>query len=380
MKILYLTEIRGMGGGEVSLLSLLKSLIDNGDQAILICPMGELEFEARSMGVMVFPVEMKPLRRFLGVLPVFSLRSFFRIFWIIKHHGVDIVHAETIIGVLYGGLAAFFARRPCVATCHGYWKVNTRFARLLVNQLCCRVYPVSQVVAADVGNLIISKDKVKTIPLSFGKNFISKLPNRQAARESLGLPVDRYIVMQVARFQEIKGQLVALEAIRELIKRPNMNRVLAVFVGGILEPINDDAVNYEIRVRQTASLPELFPHIMFLGNRKDIPFLISAADVVIVPSDFETFSMVTIESMASGTPVIATASGGPQEIIENKVTGILVPPRKPSLMADCIFTVLTDPKFAQTMAEKAKEVAFKRYAPDIRFDALKTEYRNLLGS
>jgi glycosyltransferase involved in cell wall biosynthesis len=98
--------------------------------------------------------------------------------------------------------------------------------------------------------------------------------------------------------------------------------------------------------------------VHFLGWRDDIPEILRASDIFVLPSLKEAFGMVVLEAMASGVPVIATASGGVPDIIEDGRTGYLVPPADSSAIHDAILNILRNP---QQKADITK-AALKRVA------------------
>jgi glycosyltransferase involved in cell wall biosynthesis len=77
-----------------------------------------------------------------------------------------------------------------------------------------------------------------------------------------------------------------------------------------------------------------------LGQRDDVAPVLAAADVVVCPSDFESFGVVNLEAMASGTPVVSTNNGGPAEVVVDGVTGFLVPPKDPAAIATRVIELL----------------------------------------
>jgi len=153
-----------------------------------------------------------------------------------------------------------------------------------------------------------------------------------------------------------------------------------VFVGDILDSTLNEAVMYKELVEERAKRDDLKDHVRFLGWQENIPQLMRAADIVVTPSNYETFSMTTIESMAIGTLVIATSSGGPSEIIQDEKTGILIPTKSPSLLAKAIRKALSHPSKSIEIASKAKEFAIMNYSPQIRYNLLVKEYYEVMSS
>ena len=92
-----------------------------------------------------------------------------------------------------------------------------------------------------------------------------------------------------------------------------------------------------------------------MGQRSDIPNVLAASDLSVLPSHEEGFSNVILESMAAGLPVVATRVGGNLEAVVDGVTGWLVPPQNPKVMAEKIVDLLKDPHKARSWGEKGKE-------------------------
>jgi glycosyltransferase involved in cell wall biosynthesis len=93
---------------------------------------------------------------------------------------------------------------------------------------------------------------------------------------------------------------------------------------------------------------------VFLGERSDVPDLLAAADLVVLPSLFEGLPVVILEAMAAERPVIATAIGGTDEAITSEVTGLLVPPRDPEALAAAIRRLQADPLLARRLASAGR--------------------------
>ena len=97
--------------------------------------------------------------------------------------------------------------------------------------------------------------------------------------------------------------------------------------------------------------------VRFIGFRDDMPRVMSAADVLVSSSRWEGFGMVIVESMALGLPVVATAVGGVPELIENEVSGVLVPSENPTALADALGRVLTNREWARQLGCVAQQRA-----------------------
>jgi glycosyltransferase involved in cell wall biosynthesis len=376
----FLTDKRGLGGGETSLLNLLSALQRAGVRPVFYCAEGELFDEAARLELEVHPMEYPDVHIRAGIVPTFSLATVIRIIGCFRREGIAVVHAESLLGVYYGGFAARLTGKPLVATYHGYWPLDSCMNRLFLRWFCRRVYPVSRAVQCQLNPVFNGRGgRVRTMPLGVSPAFLEPLPPRDEARRRLGLPPDRPLVLHVARFQSIKGHHHLLEALALMVKEMGERAPLILFAGGVLEPPSEEVLEYKARIERRASLPDIRAHVRFLGHRREVPLLMRAADLLVSPSEFESFGMTLIEAMAVGTPVLATNPGGPSEILDPGKTGWLVPPGNPPALAAAIREILAHPNRTARMAAAGREAALSRYGPDLRAASLIREYEELLG-
>jgi D-inositol-3-phosphate glycosyltransferase len=118
----------------------------------------------------------------------------------------------------------------------------------------------------------------------------------------------------------------------------------------------DDTSDPEMqRLQRLTRELNLEAHVVFAGakERDELPVYYAAASAVIMPSDYESFGMVALEAMASGTPVIASEVGGLAYLVEDDKTGFLVPAREPQQLAERIKTLVTGDNTRQQMGEQA---------------------------
>lgn len=409
MNIAYITSMSGIGGGETGLVNTMQSILRLGHQPILICPPGALARLASGLNgpepssvldgghragrLIHFPCLMPSVHLRYGFLPQTvpvpylkdGLRTGFfqivrRVMNAIRFLKADIVHAESLLGMIYGGIAARLAGVPCVASYYGYWPLGTKL-RTALNILCQKVFPIAQCVADELTSSVgLSPERLAVIPNELNPVFFHPLPPKKAVRHCLGLPLDAKIVMQVARFQTVKGQLTLLKAFRLLLARyPEAMRreLLLIFVGGTMSAYRDE-VQYEARIRACVQSAELSERVLFLGHRNDVPLLLRAADVAVNPSVAETFGMSVFEAAAVGTPVIATNVGGPATLLRHYENALLVPPESPQDLADAIHKLLTDTTLAQRIADSGRILARTNYAPGTKARRLVAEYQQLL--
>ncbi|HZI94736.1 MAG TPA: glycosyltransferase [Patescibacteria group bacterium] len=167
------------------------------------------------------------------------------------------------------------------------------------------------------------------------------------------LPPGVPVVASVGRLNPVKGHEYLVAAWPRVVARYPEARLLLI---GPARP--EDRQRIERAVRATGHEDR----ILLLGPRRDVPRLLGMVDVVALPSLTEGFSNVVIEAGAAGRPVVATRVGGNPEAIEEGVTGLLVPSRDPTALADALIELLGDPERRRRMGEAARRRVRELYS------------------
>jgi glycosyltransferase involved in cell wall biosynthesis len=154
-------------------------------------------------------------------------------------------------------------------------------------------------------------------------------------RRALGLPPQAPVILTVARFAPQKGHQVLLEAIPTVLAHQPAAQFLWVGDGPLLPAL-----------RARAKSLGVGNHLHFLGRRDDVPELLGAADLFVLPSRFEGLPLAVLEAMAAGLPVVGTQVCGTQEAVADGRTGQLVPPDDPPALANAITALLSQPALA----------------------------------
>ena len=194
-----------------------------------------------------------------------------------------------------------------------------------------------------------STAKIKVIPCGVDVDFFQPV-EREEARRRLGLGDDR-VVLFVGRLEPLKGVDILLKAVAQL-ERANSTRT--VIVGGDLQADAEVA-----RLRALCDDLGIAERVSFLGRlaQQELPLYYSAADVSVVPSYYESFGLVALESMACGTPVIASRVGGLPTIVKDGLNGYLIPWRCPEPFADGLDVLLGNAAIRQAMSEASRQTA-----------------------
>ncbi len=155
---------------------------------------------------------------------------------------------------------------------------------------------------------------------------------RASVRREFGLDTDSPVVLTAARFTAQKDHATLVAALPAVLARPPPARVWFAGEG----PLEDE-------VRHAAAHLGIGAAIDLLGHRGDVPELLAAADLFVLPSRFEGLPLAVLEAMAAGVPVVATRIGGTEEAVLDGITGHLVRPGDPDALAEAIAAALADP-------------------------------------
>jgi len=196
------------------------------------------------------------------------------------------------------------------------------------------VLSVSEGLRQDAIRLGIDGDRIAVVANGIDTKRFAPV-DRDAARASLGLPLDRPIVVTVGALREVKGHHHLLEALARV--RDRVPDVLGVFVGGA--SVSDDR---SVWLRELSERLGLVDHVLWAGARphEEIPRWLSSADLFVNASRREGCCNALLEAQACGLPVVATAVGGNPEIVRDPGLGELVPPGDPGQMAAALVRVL----------------------------------------
>ena len=118
--------------------------------------------------------------------------------------------------------------------------------------------------------------------------------------------------------------------------------------------------------------------MQFLGEREDVPEILRATDLLLVPSWEEPFGRTIIEAMASGVPVAATEVGGPPEILGEDECGVVLPPRQPRAWAEEIVSLLSQPTRLAAMGERGRDAARRRFGMERQVSEVLEVYESVL--
>lgn len=264
--------------------------------------------------------------------------------------GVDVVLSNQSKGHLFGGIAARLARRPEVWWQHGAPSRHNRMDRA-GSFVRSAVVVVINREAVEAQRSLTPRARIELV--HSGVDVAGAAQRKGSSSEIEAKPWNgNRVVGIVGRLQPWKGQEVFLRAAAIVAERHGDLHFLVV--GGAILGWEGD---YPERLEALAEELGIAGRVHFTGHRDDVYPYFDAMDVVVNASFGEPFGLVIVEAMALGKPVIATASGGPLDIIEDGVSGLLVAPGDHRQLADAIERVLTEPGLAAGLSAGAAERA-----------------------
>ncbi len=205
-----------------------------------------------------------------------------------------------------------------------------------------------------------SPAKIDIAPPGVNLNLFKPIPRKEALRR-IGVPEDHKLVLFVGRIQRLKGIDSLMRAMALMLKRnPEFkDKVCVSLIGGAPDPDSDIEQTELSRLKALKHSLGIDHLVTFLGA-KDQNTLVnyySAAQMVVMPSHYESFGMVAVEAMACGTPVIASDVGGLTYTIEDGFNGYLVHPKDCETFADKITLLLKYPHLRDHLGEQARRWA-----------------------
>ena len=367
MRILQLIETGGPGGAETVFATLSSGLVERGHAVTAL--VGEGNWLPAEMARRKIPTTL------LTRGGAFDRPLLAQIRRTIRDEQIDVVHAHLFEGAVYASLAARLEGVPSLTTLHGQVDVQRGGARARVKQwLFSRstrcVACVSDALRRDLQDALrLPPSRLRVIP-----NGVVRGSPR---------PADAPTMRTSARTGSTR-QLIAIGNIRQPKDYPTLLAAVAVLRAQAVDvhlhiagqPDGDGL--FESLQRQAQAL-EVASHVTFHGFVADPMPLLAQADCFVLSSSKEGFSLATIEAMLAGVCVVATRSGGPEEILRDGETGLLVPVGDPASLAAAIRRVIEDRTLATQLAAAALADATQRFSIDRMVSDYERVYREVTG-
>jgi glycosyltransferase involved in cell wall biosynthesis len=333
LNIAHLIECDGPGGAERIVAALATSLQAAGSHNVVFLPANGEGWLARELAGSGAAIEYFTVDRPLSPSCARTIVDAFR------KHRIDVAHSHEFSMAVYGAWASWRSGVPHVITMHGGRYYNDRWQRRLAmraaiamsDQIVAVSEPLAQAISNDLG---VQRSNVMV--LSNGVRHDE--PQALTLREELRLtPGDRLIVA-VGNLYPVKGHVHAIDALARLKSRHSSVH-LAISGRGHLES----------ELRQRAREHGLEDRVHLLGLRADVPAVLAAADLFVLPSLSEGLPLALLEAMFTGCPIVATDVGQVRVALANGTAGVLVEPGDSEALAAGLDRLLSDPAEARRL-------------------------------
>ena len=208
--------------------------------------------------------------------------------------------------------------------------------------------------------LPLRPDDVRVIPDGVNvEEFHPHHRNESYRKEVFGVNAGEKAVGLVGRLDPQKGSFEFIQAAHQVLQKNSDLKFGVKFL--LIGKETPDTPGFEKKLKDYVSEQGLKEKILFLGHRSDVAQVIANLDVFCMPSYEETFGDVLIEAMACEVPSIATRAGGPINIIDEGVNGLLVPPKDVDALTEALRALLSEPERARTLALSGRQKALNVY-------------------
>jgi L-malate glycosyltransferase len=354
-KVLFFVDRLDLGGTETQMAQLATRL-DPGRFEVTVAFMeGDAplrpELERAKLRVIEFPKRG-------SLISLKSARQFLRLAAFIRREKFDVVHSHDLWANLVAVPAARLGGAPVIISsqrdlAHLAWYTPSRTKVIRrIHRMATRVIANSSAVA----EMLVNEFKIPAERVRVMRNGVdlSRFRRRSGPRVTPldQLEPDAKILLTVANMHSsVKGHYELIEAAQHICSIfPAAKFVLA-----------GDGVERS-RIEEAVRAAGVEKNFIFLGQRADIPELLASADFFVLPSRAEGLPNAALEAMASGLPVVATRVGGIPEIIEDDVSGLLVPPQNSAALAQALTGVLSDVELAAKLAEASRQRACSEFS------------------
>ena len=264
--------------------------------------------------------------------------------------GAPILHMFHTLGAMKNRIARSDSEREGAYRVEGEKRVIQRADRLIVATEAEKAQ-LQWLYKADLHKMTI-------IPPGVDVSHFYPIP-KDEARQFIGLEAHQRMVLFVGRIEPLKGVDTLLRAMSCLKFQSVLHPVYLAIIGGEPDADPDEMTAEMVRLQQLCDDLCMGQTVIFLGKRAQdtLPYYYSAAEVLVMPSFYESFGMVALEAMACGTPVIASQVGGLAFLVRDGETGYHVPEGDPSALCDKLTLLLSDRELRERMGKCAAEYA-----------------------
>ncbi|MEA1884582.1 MAG: glycosyltransferase family 4 protein [Thermotogota bacterium] len=369
-KILYITSVGLHWGSEKSLFLLVNHINRNKFSPFVLTVSGSLQRELKKNNIPYSiynsqTLTKKEIIKFISL--VFRLVSF------IKKEKFNLIHTNDIHSAQYSVLAARLAGVPSVLHIR-----NTDLAgwlgwkNKLIFKIASKIIAISRKVKESLLEIGVAADKIQVIPNAVDLDEFNLDISGKPYRDEIGVADGEFLIGVVGRITPHKGQDIFIQAIPD---------ILNFFPNAKFTIIGEDTTSngdFIIQLQQLAAELKLETKVYFSAFKANVPQIMKALDVLVVPSLSEPFGRVVIEAMAAKTPVVASRVGGIPDIIKDGVNGILVPLKNPKAISEAVIRLLSDKDLYYNICQNGRKTVEELFSIPKHVEKVEKLYQSLV--
>lgn len=376
INVMHVVDVLGLAGMEFGVMKLVNGLAKTSIRSSIVCIRSRLVAAKQILHpeIPVFELHKPPGR---------DLRSVMRLAALLRKERIDVLHSHNWPTYFYSVMAAKLARVPILL--HGEHGREAQAQSGRRTRLCSWLaYGVTHFVTVSeelARTLAVSwnvrPERISCIPNGVNLDLFGQAAGARSLRRDLQLTPECPVLMNIGRLVPVKDHPTLLRAFALVLKaRPDARLLI---IGGKAGSEGKHYAAAEVQHRIDALVKSLgIEHAVRLTDtRQDVADLLAMCQVYVNSSAFEGMSNTILEAMASGRPVVATAVGGNPELVQDGVTGYLVPSGDSHAMAQRILTLLDDPAQAAAFGRSARQAVEHRHSMAGMIEAYRTLYQEL---
>lgn len=291
---------------------------------------------------------------------------------LMKERQIHIVRTHGYGANLNGRIAALLCGIPCVPSVHNVYtkerKIHRRIANNLLGRITDNVVAVSEAVREDVIRFDrVDRSKIMVLRNGVDTEMFRPEENAEGIRRELGIGDNDRVIGFVGRLVPAKGLTYLIEAFAELKKEIGHVKLLIVGRGALLGDL-----------REMAAKKALQDDIIFTGERSDISAILSCLDMFVMSSEREGLPNALLEAMAVAIPPVVTTAGGMREVVQDGVTGLVVPVADSAALSLGMKRLLLDKDSARAMGRAARAHIEKNFSIRATAHMWEELYREML--
>lgn len=356
LNVLLVLDSLDIGGAEIHVISLARGLKNKGHKVIVASAEGSLTARLKEDSIkhVSIPLNKRSLFPFIAAV--------IKLFRVVHDEKIDIIHAHFRYSIFISFFVAKMKKIAFVSTAHN---IFSGYRRLTVWGK--KIIAVSNIVAQHLQNYFhVSQENIEVIYNGIQINDHPSEDEIKDALTGLNIKEDTFIIGNVGRLCEQKGQLYFLEAVPMILSVKKNCIFLLVGDGPWREKLKTEAKRLGISDK-----------VIFMGMRNDVKAVMKNLNVLVLSSLWEGFPLTLIEALSEGVAVVATTVGGVPEIIIDRCTGILAPPKDAKTLSEAVLFLLDNPDMVRKLGENGRKFVEQRFNEDEMVGKIEKVYCDL---